>query len=68
LNAAKRGIGAKVHSADKAQTKTDKRHHLKQKQTRFSLPVKEPMLDWMNIKRYSPGLVAKLSTILIRLF
>jgi IS30 family transposase len=58
-NVAKRGIGAKVYSADKAQTKTDKRHHLKQKQTKFSLPLKERMLDWMNIKRYSPELVAK---------
>ena len=58
-NVAKRGIGAKVYSADKAQTKTDKRHHLKQKQTKFSLPLKEQMLDWMNIKRYSPELVAK---------
>ena len=44
-NVAERGIGAKVYSADKAQTKTDKRHHLKQKQTKFSLPLKERMLD-----------------------
>ena len=67
-NVAKRGIGAKVYSAVKAQTKSDKRNHLKQKQTKFSLPLKEQMLYWMNIKRYSPELVTKLKTIFIRLF
>lgn len=58
-NVAKRGVGAKVYSADNAQKKTDIRHHLKQKQTRFSLPLKEQMLEWMNVKKYSPELVSK---------
>ena len=58
-NVAKRGVGAKIYNADNAQKKTDIRHHLKQKQTRFSLPLKEQMLEWMNVKKYSPELVSK---------
>ena len=58
-NVAKRGVGAKIYNADNAQKKTDIRHHLKQKQTKFSLPLKEQMLEWMNVKKYSPELVSK---------
>jgi IS30 family transposase len=58
-NVAKRGVGTKVYNADNAQKKTDIRDHLKQKQTKFSLPLKEQMLEWMNVKKYSPELVSK---------
>ncbi len=53
-NVAKRGVGAKVYNADNAQKNTDIRHHLKQKHTKFCLPLKEQMLEWMNVKKYSP--------------
>ena len=57
-NVPKKGIGANVYNAHKAQTKTNIRHQLKIKHTTFSLPLKHQMVDWMCVKRYSPELVA----------
>lgn len=57
-NVPKRGFGAKVYRADKAQLKTEKRHIQKPKYSTFSLPLKLQMKDWMDTKRYSPELIS----------
>jgi transposase, IS30 family len=57
-NIPKRGVGAKVYVAHKAQVKTDARHTDKYKYSSFILPLKLQMLDWMQTRRYSPELVS----------
>ena len=57
-NVPKRGFGAKVYQADKAQLKTENRHTQKPKNSIFSLPLKLQMKAWMDIKKYSPELVS----------
>lgn len=57
-NVPKRGTGAKIYNAIKAQIKTDNRHQVKYKHTTFSLDLKKQMKHWMATKRYSPELVS----------
>lgn len=57
-NVPKRGTGAKIYSAVKAQIKTDFRHHNKLKYTTFTLELKTQMKDWVVSKKYSPELVS----------
>lgn len=57
-NVPKRGFGAKVYRADRAQSKTEKRHAHKPKHSTFSLPLKLQMKDWMDTRRFSPELVS----------
>jgi len=57
-NVPKRGTGAKIYNAIKAQIKTDNRHQVKYKHTTFSLDLKNQMKHWMATKRYSPELVS----------
>ena len=56
-NVPKRGIGAKVYDAEKAQQKTDLRHSTKHKHTTFSLELKLQMKSWMDKRKFSPELV-----------
>ncbi len=56
-NVPKRGIGAKVYDAEKAQQKTDLRHSTKHKHTSFSLELKLQMQSWMCTRKFSPELV-----------
>lgn len=56
-NIPKRGVGAKVYTASKAQEKTTIRHQTKAKHTTFTPSLKLQMLNWLTSKRYSPELV-----------
>jgi IS30 family transposase len=53
-----RGRGSNIYSAQKAQDKTELRHHHKYKQRLFSDELIGQMHEWMIQKRYSPELVA----------
>jgi transposase, IS30 family len=57
-NSPQRGIGAKIYHAINAQKKTTTRHACKPKHTKFNLPLKLQMLEWMKTKRFSPELVS----------
>lgn len=57
-NVAKRGQGAKIYVASKAQVKTQIRHKKKKKRILFSDDLIKQMRDWMIDKRYSPELVS----------
>ena len=57
-NVPKRGFGAKVYQADKAQLKTENGYVRKPKNSIFSLPLKLQMKVRTNTKRYSPELVS----------
>ena len=57
-NTPQRGVGAKVYVAVSAQFKTWQRHHIKAKQVKFTLPLKNQMKKWMARKKYSPELIA----------
>lgn len=57
-NTNKRGIGANIYNATKAQSKTAHRHYSKPKEIRFTDELKIQMLNWMTIEKYSPELVA----------
>jgi IS30 family transposase len=57
-NIPKRGVGAKIYVAKKAQIKTNNRHSQKHKFTTFSLKLKEQMMAWMSQKRFSPECVS----------
>ena len=57
-NVAKRGLGAKVYDAKKAQIKTMARHVSKPKYTKFNDVLKKQMLYWIAVKKYSPEFVA----------
>jgi transposase, IS30 family len=56
-NIPKRGVGAKVYNALKAEQKTKVRHHEKHKHTTFTYSLKKQMQDWMSQKKFSPELV-----------
>lgn len=57
-NIPKRGIGAKVYLALKAQTKTNNRHIIKNKYRTFNADLKVQMLHWMKQRRFSPELIS----------
>jgi transposase, IS30 family len=56
-NTPQRGFGAKNYLATTAQAKTDLRHHIKPKQIKFTLDLKNQMLDLLGRRRYSPELI-----------
>ena len=53
----KRGTGAKIYSACKAQVKVDTRHKIKPKQVLFTLALKAVILKKMTIEKWSPELI-----------
>lgn len=57
-NVAKRGVGAKIYSANNAQQKTNLRHTNKHKRVLFSEVLIEQMYDWITRRRYSPEFVS----------
>jgi IS30 family transposase len=57
-NVPQRGIGANIYCAEKAQNKTRQRHQTKKKLIRFTPELKKQLKKWMEIKRFSPELVA----------
>jgi len=57
-NVPKRGIGAKVYKADKAQQKTEKRHKEKPKQVLFSASLKVDVVKKMTVEKLSPELIS----------
>lgn len=57
-NIPKRGRGAKIYSARKAQVKTDVRHQKKNKYVKLSSSHIKQLKEWMTQKRYSPELVS----------
>jgi len=57
-NVPKRGQGAKIYVACKADAKTRYRHKSKKKQILLTPDLKSQMKEWMTIKRYSPELVS----------
>ena len=57
-NVPKRGSGAKVYVAQRAQVKTDIRHKIKPKQILFSVALKEDIFKKMTVERWSPELIS----------
>lgn len=57
-NIAKRGQGAKVYSATRAQEKTDLRHSKKHKLILFSAELKKQVREKMMIEKLSPELIS----------
>ena len=57
-NVPKRGTGAKVYVAQKAQSKTDNRHKIKPKMVLFTTVLKEEVFKKMTIERWSPELIS----------
>jgi IS30 family transposase len=57
-NVSKRGPGAKVYAASKAQNKTDSRHILKNKATVFDNTHKKQIMQLMTKRRFSPELIS----------
>lgn len=56
-NVPKRGIGAKIYNASKAQSKTDLRHALKLKHTSFSPLLQAEVREMMCVEKLSPELI-----------
>ena len=57
-NVPKRGIGAKVYCAQKAQSKTETRHKEKPKQVLFSAELKADVMNKMTVEKLSPELIS----------
>ncbi len=57
-NVPKRGTGAKIYSAQKAQAKTDLRHKVKPKQILFTVELKEVVHKKMTNDKWSPELIS----------
>lgn len=57
-NIPRRGVGAKVYDAAKAQKKTGLRHKEKYKHISFSDELKQSAREMIRVKKYSPELVA----------
>ena len=57
-NVPKRGKGAKMYSAQKAQFKTDNRHKIKTKQILFSDELKAVVVKKMTVEKLSPELIS----------
>lgn len=57
-NTSKRGIGAKLYKAERAQEKTSLRHQLKEKHCVFSDEMKKQIVKWLTVEKLSPELIA----------
>ncbi|MBC7689683.1 MAG: helix-turn-helix domain-containing protein [Aquabacterium sp.] len=57
-NVPKRGIGAKVYKANKAQQKIEIRHKEKPKQVLFSAALKVDLAEKMTVEKLSPELIS----------
>ncbi len=57
-NVPKRGTGAKIYNAEKAEVKTRMRHKLKPKQILFSTELKRDVVKKMTIEKLSPELIS----------
>lgn len=57
-NVPKRGMGAKIYGAQKAQLKTDCRHKIKPKQVIFSAELQCDVVKKMTIEKLSPELIS----------
>ena len=57
-NVPKRGLGAKIYCADKAQCKTEIRHKQKPKQVLFSSALKDDVLRRMTVEKLGPELIS----------
>lgn len=57
-NTPKRGVGAKVYCASKAQVKTQQRHSEKHKHVIFSDTLKVNVKSWMERKKLSPEFIS----------
>jgi IS30 family transposase len=57
-NVPQRGPGAKVYSAANAEHKTRTRHRDKPKHTKFTSVLKADVKEWMQVRRFSPELIA----------
>ena len=56
-NVPKRGVGAKIYNATKAQLKTDFRHAVKRKHTSFTPLLKAEVREMMSVEKLSPELI-----------
>ena len=57
-NIAKRGYTAGLYSAERAQTKTEKRHQDKPKLMKFTSQMKEQAVKWLKHEKWSPELIS----------
>ena len=57
-NVPKRGSGAKLYNAQKAQCKTDNRHKIKPKQVLFTTELKADVVKKMSVEKFSPELIS----------
>ena len=57
-NVPKRGLGAKIYCADRAQCKTEIRHKQKPKQVLFSSALKKDVVCKMQVEKLSPELIS----------
>ena len=57
-NTAKRGRTAGEYVADNAQRKTEQRHHNKPKAVKFSTQMKEYVVNWLSVKKWSPEIIS----------
>lgn len=57
-NTPKRGIGAKLYKAERADEKAKLRHQLKEKHCMFTLEMKDQIVKWLSVEKLSPELIA----------
>jgi IS30 family transposase len=57
-NTAKRGRTAGEYVADNAQRKTELRHHNKPKVVKFSTQMKEHVVNWLSVEKWSPEIIS----------
>ena len=57
-NTAKRGRTAGEYLADNAQRKTELRHHNKPKVVKFSTQMKEHVVNWLSVEKWSPEIIS----------
>lgn len=56
-NVPKRGTGAKLYAAVKAQKKAELRHQIKPKRQRFSMEMKQQARKWLTVEKLSPEFI-----------
>ena len=57
-NTPKRGMGAKLYKAERADGKAKLRHQLKAKHCLFTLEMKDQIIKWLTVEKLSPELIA----------
>jgi len=57
-NTAKRGRTAGEYVADNAQRKTELRHHNKPKVVKFSTQMKDHVVNWLSVEKWSPEIIS----------